>query len=239
MGSIYLKTGFKKQRFSVPVLGLVFALHAGMLFALATIQKAVTPPDEHPIFVSLLAPEPEAIAPEIQSPQVVQQMPKPVRSKPAVIPKPQKTEIVQEIETPVVSHSAEAVETPAMPASKTEASLAAESAPAAEANVPAEAIPKEEPVEQPSFNADYLDNPSPGYPSLSRKLREEGRVLLRVHVNAGGQPAQVDLHQSSGFSRLDDRALETVKRWKFVPARRGGDPVEAWVIVPIQFSLKG
>jgi protein TonB len=47
------------------------------------------------------------------------------------------------------------------------------------------------------------------------------------------------MHESSGFPRLDERAADTVRRWKFQPARQGGQPVEAWVIVPIQFSLKG
>lgn len=108
----------------------------------------------------------------------------------------------------------------------------------------AEAQPKNEPakeerIEQPKFNADYLDNPAPDYPSLSRKLREEGKVLLRVHVSADGHPTQVNLHKSSGFSRLDERAADTVRQWKFVPARQGDQPVAAWVIVPIQFNLKG
>lgn len=100
-------------------------------------------------------------------------------------------------------------------------------------------MPAEAPVEQPRFNADYLDNPAPGYPPLSRKLREEGQVLLRVQVDAQGHPTQVNLHRSSGYTRLDARAGDTVRRWKFVPARRAGQPVEAWVIVPILFSLKG
>lgn len=62
--------------------------------------------------------------------------------------------------------------------------------------------------------------------------------MLRVFVTDTGVPATVQLKSSSGFSRLDGVALETVKRWKFVPARRGEQPVAAWVIVPISFSLR-
>ena len=68
---------------------------------------------------------------------------------------------------------------------------------------------------------------------------EEGQVLLRVRVTAEGRAEQVNLHRSSGFERLDERAVHTVRQWKFMPARQGGKPVDAWVIVPIQFSLKG
>jgi protein TonB len=51
-------------------------------------------------------------------------------------------------------------------------------------------------------------------------------------------PARVELRSSSGHDRLDAVALETVRRWKFVPARRGDQAVSAWVLVPISFSLR-
>ena len=91
---------------------------------------------------------------------------------------------------------------------------------------------------QPRFNADYLDNPKPPYPSVSRRMGEEGEVQLRVSVDAAGNAQQIEIQRSSGFPRLDQAALETVKRWRFVPARQGNQPVSSWVIVPIQFSLR-
>jgi protein TonB len=69
-------------------------------------------------------------------------------------------------------------------------------------------------------------------------LHEEGRVLLRVLVDAKGLPERVELRSSSGHERLDRVALDTVRQWKFVPARRGEEAVSAWVIVPISFSLR-
>jgi protein TonB len=94
------------------------------------------------------------------------------------------------------------------------------------------------PVEPPSFNADYLNNPAPAYPLMSRRMQEEGRVVLRVFVDAHGLPDRVELRSSSGHMRLDEVALDTVKHWKFVPARRGSEPVPAWVLVPISFNLR-
>ena len=90
----------------------------------------------------------------------------------------------------------------------------------------------------PRFDANYLENPKPPYPALSRKLNEQGRVLLRVNVAADGNATEVQLHTSSGHPRLDDSALATVRRWKFVPARLGQEAVAAWVLVPIAFTLK-
>jgi protein TonB len=93
-------------------------------------------------------------------------------------------------------------------------------------------------VVPPQFNADYLNNPAPQYPALSRRLGEEGRVVLRVLVDERGLPARVELRSSSGHERLDAVALNTVRRWKFAPARRGDQAVSAWVLVPISFSLR-
>lgn len=106
------------------------------------------------------------------------------------------------------------------------------------ANAPA-SEPDAAPSSAPVFDALYLENPRPAYPALSRRLREEGRVLLRVLVTAQGRAAQVQIQASSGHERLDAAARDAVARWRFVPARRGEEPVEAWVLVPISFSLQG
>lgn len=87
------------------------------------------------------------------------------------------------------------------------------------------------------FDADYLRNPTPAYPPASRRFNEEGSVLLRVLVSAGGSPLRVEVRQGSGYRRLDEAAREAVARWRFVPARLGAEPVEAWVEVPVEFSL--
>jgi protein TonB len=89
----------------------------------------------------------------------------------------------------------------------------------------------------PRFDVDYLDNPPPRYPALSRRMREEGVVLLRVYVLANGAPEVVELKHSSGSARLDESALLAVRQWKFMPAQRAGQSVAAWVVVPVAFSL--
>ena len=85
---------------------------------------------------------------------------------------------------------------------------------------------------------DYLSNPAPVYPSESLRHGEQGTVLLRVHVSADGRALSVEIEKSSGFPRLDVSAMEAVQTWKFVPAKRGGEPIESWVDVPVIFSLR-
>ncbi|HRE72103.1 energy transducer TonB [Accumulibacter sp.] len=88
------------------------------------------------------------------------------------------------------------------------------------------------------FDADYLRNPHPLYPAASRRLGEEGRVVLRVTVSAEGLPVSVEIKQASGFRRLDEAARAAVERWRFVPARRGSVAIESSVLVPLQFNLQ-
>lgn len=94
-------------------------------------------------------------------------------------------------------------------------------------------------VAPPRFDADYLHNPAPVYPALSRRLGEEGRVVLRVFVEPSGRPSRIEIGTGSGSPRLDRAALEAVRHWQFVPARRGDMAVGAWVLVPIVFDLRG
>jgi protein TonB len=88
----------------------------------------------------------------------------------------------------------------------------------------------------PRSDASALNQPA-AYPPLSRRLREEGRVLLDVHILADGSVGEVRLRQSSGYERLDEAALDAVRRWRYVPARRGDEPVATWYVQPVAFSL--
>ena len=72
---------------------------------------------------------------------------------------------------------------------------------------------------------------------MSRRQHEEGRVLLRVRVGADGRADSVEIATSSGYGRLDRAAQDAVRRWRFVPARRGAEAVAAYFNVPIAFSL--
>ena len=66
----------------------------------------------------------------------------------------------------------------------------------------------------------------------------KAKVVLRVHVEPNGRPAQIEIKTSSGSPCLDNAAQDAVWRWKFVPARRGDEAISAWVLVPITFNLK-
>jgi protein TonB len=92
---------------------------------------------------------------------------------------------------------------------------------------------------EPDYRADYLNNPRPPYPMVARRMGYHGKVVLNVEVLAEGRAGEVKLHQSCGYDILDNAAMQTVKTWRFSPARRFGQPVTQWFLVPIKFSLEG
>lgn len=90
----------------------------------------------------------------------------------------------------------------------------------------------------PSADADYLNNPPPAYPRQSKRMGEQGTVVVRVLIGLQGMAEKAEIRTSSGFARLDQAALETVQRWRYVPGKRNGSPEAMWFNVPVRFILE-
>ena len=78
----------------------------------------------------------------------------------------------------------------------------------------------------------------PRYPHDSRRLREQGTVVLMVLLGVDGRVADISVAQSSGFARLDQAALAAVRRWRWSPTMRGGTAVMVKGLVEIPFILQ-
>jgi len=213
------------QRLPPGLLAGVALAHAGLLAALLYSPRSAEPITlPQPLTVSL-------IVPEIEAPQP-QPKPEPKPRPPRPLDKPLPPPPVLAAERPMPTPQ------PVVEAPKPTPETVPEVLPA---SVVADA-PKSMPLPSlpiPPRPADYLNNPRPPYPALSRRLGEEGTVRLNILVNPDGSVARLDLLKSSGHPRLDRSAIDTVQSsWKFEPARQGGNPVAAWVIVPIQFTLR-
>ncbi len=176
----------------------------------------------------LVQPIPPASEPE-KPPETATQSEKPLldeSTESPVVQKPKRPEKKKLPEKPVqMAQSTKPVDTP----TNNESSSADNNAVTS---------PSPLPISAARYDADYLRNPPPAYPPLSRRLGEEGKVLLRVQVSAEGEPLRVDIQTSSGYSRLDDAARKAALRWRFMPARQGGTALSSWVDVPVKFSLK-
>lgn len=218
-------------RLSRASLAGVVGVHAALLVWLVVAPaepERITPP--RPLTVSL-------IVPEVQEPEPQPEPePKPAPPKPVVKPLPPPPVLVAERPQPTPQPVIEAPKPVPVPEPVPEV-LPPPAPPVVVAEAPRPAPPPPPPT--PPKAADYLNNPKPPYPALSRRLGEEGIVRLNILVNADGSVARLEIAKSSGYPRLDEVALKTVQSsWKFEPARQGGKPIQAWVIVPIQFTLR-
>lgn len=214
------------------VLAAVVALHAAALAGALT-REAPAPAFTAPVVVTLYAepratPTPSA-APEPRARSV---------SKPTASPAPQTAATpAPSRRDPAPVLATDGAQAAATTPASAPAAAATGSAVGGGAATAAPAAPA--PVTPPVFSADYLQNPAPAYPSLARRQGQQGRVVLRVLVNATGAAEQLEVRTSSGHAALDGAALEAVRRWRFVPARQGQDPVPAWVLIPLNFFLQG
>ena len=82
-------------------------------------------------------------------------------------------------------------------------------------------------------------NYQPTYPATAQKAGERGTAVVAVYVNAIGNPYKVILAETSGYADLDRAAVDAVRTWHFVPAKRDGVAVSEWTAVGIQFSPDG
>jgi len=84
----------------------------------------------------------------------------------------------------------------------------------------------------------YGENQKPKYPPEARERGHQGEVFLLVKVLPDGKVGEIEVSKSSGYDLLDRSALDAVKRWKFIPAKKGEIPISCWVKIPIIFKLR-
>lgn len=177
---------------------------------------APLPPDPEPV----LEPEPEPVVEPEPEPIVLEKPPAPEPSKPKRIAKPRPEP------KPIPVARTTPSPTPAPPPAKT---------PTVDMAATSSAVPIYTP---PNGRVAHLNNPKPPYPRAARRRGMAGVVMLRVNVSAQGRPLSVHIQRSSGFPVLDRSACQTVWKWRFVPASKGGVSVAATIDVPVRFRLQ-
>ncbi len=215
------------QNISLPGLIFVIALHGGLLYFLFK-QKLIPPPQQLATLIVNFIPS-----------SVPKEEPKPAPPPPPPKPKPEKKPPARQLvaKAPVVTES-EPVAPPPPPEPALEPSPEPPPEPVVEAP-PAPQMPagpvtlsSELSVACPHLNA-------PAYPPLSRRLGEEGKLVLRVELDEQGHVNVAQVVDSSGFKRLDEAAMTAVKTWRCNPPLRNGLPVRAVALQPFNFVLQG
>jgi protein TonB len=216
------------------------ALHVAVIVivSLGLLKHSHDDVEKPPVIIELVRPKPEPPPPKPEPPKPEPPKPKPPKPEP-VRPEPPRPAPPAPVPTPPPAPSP-AVSVP-------------ETKPAPQPPEPAPApAPRPAPVPQAppappappaktdvSISASYsASNAKPVYPTMSKRMGEQGTVMLRVLVKSDGSAANVEVKSSSGFPRLDQSAVEAVKSWRFNPATLDGKPVDEWYQVPIPFKLQ-
>ena len=212
-------------------IGLVWLLQSGLLMRTAqqvVLVEVLTRLIDPPAPVVAPAPAPPKTPAPIEPPKAVPLTPRPP-------PQPRPRAAAEPLVVPALPVS------PAVPDAPT-ATMAPPVQAAPMAAAPATAVPSAQPspppIQLPSSDADYLQNPPPPYPALSKRLNEQGKTTVKVLIGANGLPQRAEIVRSSGFERLDQAALATVMRWRYVPGKRGGVAEAMWFNVPINWVLE-
>ena len=199
--------------------GIIYAIYSGLLARAVELVVPVV------ILAELIEPPAPKIAPPPSPPPPPPQPVKKAITKAPSAVAPLPMAIIDPTPTPNAPTGSIAPQPAAAPIAS----------PTAAAPVAAPAPPA---VQLPSSDADYLQNPRPPYPAISRRLNEQGKTTVRVLIGIDGQPQRAEISKSSGFARLDDAAVATVMRWRYLPGKRGGVSEAMWFNVPINWVLE-
>lgn len=216
-------------------MGLVIVLHIAIFLALKSgLTLPAKPAQPREIIATLIAAQPAPVPrPEMPAPQPPKpKAPPPPKPKPAVQPRPEPAHKAISRPAEPAPEPAAAPEPPSAPASPTASAAEPAAAPAGPPGPPAPVQPKTV-----TSGLEYLQPPQTVYPALSRRMGEEGTVTLRILINERGRTERVEIHKSSGVSRLDEAARQGALRAVFKPYMENGRPIPVYAILPVNFQL--
>lgn len=217
------------RRVNWPGLAVVVALHGLVLYVLWQHRLIPSPVEAATIFVDFIAPPPP---PERSPIQEKASKPAQVEPPPPVdLPPPSRQLLV---ETPVA--------TPAEPVAPPPPVIAApivQSHPEPPAPTPSAPHPPGPVTLSSELSVACPERPPPIYPAASRRLGEEGKVVLRVELDEEGRIHAARIATGSGYGRLDEAALAAIRNWRCQPARHNGQPVRAVALQSFNFVLQG
>ncbi len=221
----------QRQRFiSLPGLLFVLVVHAALFYFLWNQRLIPHPEQAMTLFAELITP-PAPVTPPKASPESA-----PVKLQPAkkLVSKPKQEQLTAKSPAPAEKKRAEPAPEPPKPAEQAKepaSAPVAETPPKSMQTAPV-ALSSELAVSCPKLTP-------PEYPAISRRMGEEGKLVLRVELDENGRIDKAKVLNSSGYERLDAAALTAVKSWQCNPSLRDGQPVRAVALQPFNFVLQG
>ncbi len=218
----------RQRLISLPGLLFVLGVHAALFYFLWHQRLIPHPEQAMTLFAELITP-PAPVTPPKALPE-----PAPVKLQPARKPvvKPKQEQLAAKSTTPAEKKQAEPAPEPPKPTEQIKEPASAPAASPKPASAAPVALSSELAVSCPKLTP-------PEYPAISRRMGEEGKLVLRVELDESGRIDKAKVLNSSGYERLDAAALSAVKSWQCNPSLRDGQPVRAVALQPFNFVLQG
>lgn len=223
----------------IAIASAVALLHVGGLVALQSgllvrAYEMVVPVEMISQIIEPPKPLPPATPPPPPPPPSAAPRPEPVRTNKAVVLPPAPRPLA--IADPAPAPNAPIV-SPAPPAPLPPITAPVAAIPAPAPATPPAPMPTSEKIIEPEISAEHQANEALfRQSSVSIRLGEFGTVVLSVTVGVDGRATDVAISKSSGFSRLDNTAIQGAMQARFKPATRGGIPIERKFTWPITYS---
>ena len=223
--------GSKQNFISLPGLFIVLIAHGILFYGLW--NQRMLPPPEHMVtlFAEIISQPTPQVTPEAK------QEPTPVKLKP--VKKPESRPEIKKLatKTPVLPKQEPVVQPEPEPVEEHAIEQEIMSEPVTE--VPPRQIQTGPVTLSSELSVSCPKLSAPTYPAISRRMGEEGKLVLRVELDESGFIDFAHVIDSSGYERLDKAALEAVKSWQCRPSMRNGQPVRAVALQPFNFVLQG
>ena len=218
--------GSQQRLISLPGFLFVLIVHAALFYFLWN-QRLIPPPEQVvTLFAELIASSPPNAVPKA--------LPEPAPAKLQPAKKPVVKPIQERLITksPVASEQKQVESLPEPVVEQAKESKPVTEAPPTQMQTGPVTLSSELSVSCPKLTA-------PDYPAISRRMGEEGKLILRVELDETGHIDDAKIINSSGYERLDAAALTAVKSWQCNPSLRNGQPVRAVALQPFNFVLQG
>lgn len=220
-----------QQRFiSLPGFLLVLVAHAALFYFLWN-QRLISQPEQTvTLFAELItSPMPEPAPQALPEPAPVKLQP---AKKPVVKPKQERLLVKSPVAPTPKREYVEPQPEPLSESVETKESMPVAAAPPTQMPTGPVTLSSELSVSCPKLTA-------PTYPAISRRMGEEGKLVLRVELDESGRIDKAKVIDSSGYERLDTAALTAVRTWQCNPSLRNGQPIRAVALQPFNFVLQG
>jgi periplasmic protein TonB len=92
-------------------------------------------------------------------------------------------------------------------------------------------------LQAPRLDPRYASALQPDYPGSMIRAEQEGSVSVRVLIGTDGKVKQVEITSAASEDFAEATRRQALKKWRFIPGTRDGEPTESWRTMTVRFEM--